>query len=248
MTGHFGGRVAVVTGGAQGIGQATAKALADAGARVASLDVMPQATTSFALPITCDLRDADQVTCAFKEASDEFGPVSLLVNNASVNAYFSAKDMTVDDWEVFFAVDLRAAWLCIRAALPGMAAAGRGAVVNVSSIHAHLTVPGMFPYAAAKAGLLGLTRSLALDLAPSGVRVNAVCPGWVRTAAVEKQLAMSGDPEAALERVLEQQPLGRMAEPREVASVVLFLLSDDASYVNGAAIPVDGGLGAHAHA
>jgi NAD(P)-dependent dehydrogenase (short-subunit alcohol dehydrogenase family) len=246
--GSLSGRVAVVTGGAQGIGQATVEALASSGAAVVSLDLLAEASPSGALAIPCDLRDPDQVVRAFKAVEEDLGYVSLLVNNAGVNAYFDARDMTIEDWETFFAVDLRAAWLCAKAAIPGMVAAGKGAVVNVSSIHAHLTMPGMFPYAAAKAGLLGLTRSLALDLAPLGVRVNAVCPGWVRTNGVERHLAMSDDPQAALQRVLSEQPSKRMAEPSEVASVVRFLLSDDASYINGAAIPVDGGLGAHVHA
>lgn len=246
--GLLAGRVAVVTGGAQGIGEATVRALTSAGARVASLDLLPQTSAPAALAITCDVRDPNQVGHAFGTVARELGPVQLLVNNAGVNAYFDPREMTVEDWEGFFAVDLRAAWLCVRAVLPGMAAAGKGAVVNVSSIHARLTVPGMFPYAVAKAGLLGLTRSLALDLAPFRIRVNAVCPGWVRTPNVDRHLAMSPDPQASLKEVLAQQPFGRMAEPEEVASVVRFLLSDDASYISGAAVPVDGGLGARAYA
>lgn len=248
MSAAFTGSVAVVTGGAQGIGEAVVRSLAGSGARVVSLDVLPQPSSRAALALVCDVRDPDQVADAFQVVEKELGPVSLLVNNAGVNAYFGVEDMTVAQWEAFFAVDLRATWLCTRAALPGMAVVGSGAVVNVSSVHALLTVPGMFPYAAAKAGLLGLTRSLALELAPMRVRVNAVCPGWVRTATVQMHLARSDDAEAALAKVLAQQPWGRMAEPEEIASVVRFLLSDEASYINGAAIPVDGGLGAHVHA
>lgn len=248
MTGALSGRVAVVTGGAGGIGQAMVEALADGGARVASLDIQPQAETPVSLPIACDLRDPDQVSRAFEEVERQLGPVMLLVNNAGVNAYFDAMEMSVQEWEALFDLDLRAAWLCVKAALPGMVANKTGAIVNIASIHASLTVAGMFPYAAAKAGLLGLTRSLALDLAPLGIGVNAVCPGWVRTPTLERHLGRSPDPQAALDQIVAQQPLGRIAEPREVATVVRFLLSDEASYVTGAAIPVDGGLGAHVHA
>lgn len=242
------GRVAVVTGGTQGIGQATCAALIEAGATVASLDLVAGDASSSTMAIACDLRDPLAIAQAFESVRLDLGPIALLVNNAGVNAYFQATTMTLDEWEEFFAIDLRAAWLCVKAALPSMMELGAGAIVNVSSIHAFLTVPGMFPYAAAKSGLLGLTRSLALDLGRNGIRVNSVCPGWVRTAAVERQLAMAPDRDAGLRQVLEQQPFHRMGEPAEVASVIRFLLSEEASYVNGAAIPVDGGLGAHVHA
>jgi NAD(P)-dependent dehydrogenase (short-subunit alcohol dehydrogenase family) len=129
-----------------------------------------------------------------------------------------------------------------------MLEAGGGAIVNVTSIHAGLTVPGMFPYAAAKAGLEGMTRSLALDYGPRGIRTNAVAPGWVRTELVERQLLRAPDPTKVRNEIDAQQTLGRMAEPREVAQVIRFLLSDDASYINGAVLAVDGGLSARAHA
>lgn len=243
----FDGQVAVVTGGTHGIGRATVQALQAVGATVASLDITP-AAHSEAMSIACDVRDPDEIARAFDLVQRDLGPVTLLVNNAGVNAYFDAAGMATHEWDSFFSLDLRAAWLCTKAALPAMLAAGHGAIVNVASIHANLTTPGMFPYAAAKAGMLGLTRSLALDFGSRGVRVNAVCPGWVRTAAVERQLAMAADPDAALQQVLAQQLSGRMAEPSEIAVVIRFLLSEEASYINAAAIPVDGGLGAHVHA
>ena len=176
------------------------------------------------------------------------GPVDLLVNNAGVNSYSTATEMTVAEWDAFFAVDLRGAWLCSRAVLGDMAARQSGAIVNVSSIHAGLTVPCMFPYAAAKAGIEGLTRGIALDYGRRGIRCNAVAPGWVRTELVERQLDRSGDADAERDQVLQQQPSGRMAQPAEIARVIRFLLSDDASYVNGATLAVDGGLGARVHA
>ncbi len=165
------------------------------------------------------------------------------MNNAGVNAYFDAVAMAEDDWESVFAVDLKAAWMLAKATLPGLIER-RGAIVNMSSIQARLTIEGFFPYAAAKAGLEGLTRSLALDYAPAGVRVNAVAPGYTDTQLVREWLALQPDSRAALENVLARVPLGRIAEPREIAEVVVFLLSERASAITGATIAVDCGLGA----
>jgi NAD(P)-dependent dehydrogenase (short-subunit alcohol dehydrogenase family) len=139
------------------------------------------------------------------------------------------------------ALNLKAAWLCAREVLPGMLASGGGAIVNVASIHARLTARGYFPYGAAKAGLVGLTRSLALEVADRGVRVNAVSPGWTSTEPVAAALA--SDP-AERERILGAHPLGRIAEPAEIAAVICFLASDAASFVTGAEWAVDGGFGA----
>ena len=142
-----------------------------------------------------------------------------------------------------FAVDLKGAWLCAKHALRPMKRAGRGSIVNIASIHATLTMAGMFPYAAAKSGLVGLTRSLALDYAPLGIRVNAVLPGWTRTRLVEEWFAMQPDPGAAERHVLAVHPLRRIATPAEVANLVAFVASDEASAVTRAALAVDCGLG-----
>ena len=141
-----------------------------------------------------------------------------------------------------FAVDLKAAWMLAKALLPQLIER-RGAIVNISSIQARLTLHGFFPYAAAKAGLEGLTRSLALDYAPAGVRANAVAPGYTDTYLVQEWLSLQDDPAATLESVLANIPLGRMATPREIGNVVAFLLSDRASAITGATIAVDCGTG-----
>jgi NAD(P)-dependent dehydrogenase (short-subunit alcohol dehydrogenase family) len=142
-----------------------------------------------------------------------------------------------------FAVDLKGAWLCAKHVLPSMRERRRGSIVNIASIHANLTIAGMFPYAAAKSGVVGLTRSLALDSAPYGIRVNAVLPGWTRTHLVEEWFAMQPDPGAAEESVLKAHPLGRIASPAEIANLVAFVASDEASAITGASLAADCGLG-----
>jgi len=238
-------QVVVVTGGSRGIGAAVVDELARCGSRVAVLDRDPLETKAVALALQCDVSDEHAVAASFSEVRRQLGEVGYLVNNAGVNAYSDAARMTSEEWDSFFAVDLKAVWLCARAALVDLVQRGHGAIVNISSIHARLTVPGMFPYAAAKAGVEALSRNLALDYGRRGIRTNAVAPGWVRTELVESHLDRA---ELSGAQIESEQPLGRMAEPIEIARVVRFLLSDDASYINGATIAVDGGLGARVQA
>jgi NAD(P)-dependent dehydrogenase (short-subunit alcohol dehydrogenase family) len=171
------------------------------------------------------------------------GTLDLLVNNAGVNAYYDPAEMTEAQWDRTFAIDLKGAWLCVKHALGPMKRAARGSIVNIASIHAVLTIRGTFPYAAAKTGIVGLTRSLALECAPFGVRVNAVLPGYTRTRLVEEWLTTQPDPGEAERRALQSIPLGRMATPAEIANVVAFVASDEASAMTGASISADGGLG-----
>lgn len=236
--GRLAGRSMLVTGGAQGIGRAIVEAGVRYGARVGFLDIR-RADIPGARFIEADITDEAAVRAAFERA----GPVEVLVNNAGRNTYFDAETMTPAEWDEVFAVDLKGAWLCVKHALPAMKAARRGSIVNIASMHARLTTAGMFPYAAAKSGLVGLTRSLALDVAPYGIRVNAVSPGYTRTAILDDYFRRSEDPELE-RRVLAVHPLNRVAEPGEIAEVVCFLASDAASFVTGADWAVDGGLGA----
>lgn len=197
-----------------------------------------------AIFVHCDVADGAGVDAAFDQVEHRLGPVHALVNNAGINAEHDPVAMTEADWDRLIAVDLKSAWLCARRAIPGMRASGAGAIVNLSSIHASMTRRGMFPYAAAKAGLVGLTRSLALEVGPDGIRVNAICPGVIRAGLVLERLARAPDPESVEQRMREVHPLGRIGTPEEVASVVAFLISDEASFVSGAAWMVDGGLSA----
>ena len=245
-------RGAFVTGGARGIGRAIVERLLAEGARVVFVDI-DEAEGARAIAemgagervrfLRCDVSSEDEVQTAIGDAVAHLGGLDALVNNAGINSYDDATTMTESDWDRVFAVDLKAAWLCAKHALPALVASGHGAIVNISSIHANLTIPGMFPYGAAKAGLLGLTRSLALDYGPQNVRVNSVCPGYVRTWLVEDWLELQDD--ASVEgRIVELQPLRRIGEPEEVASLVAYLASDEASYISGATLAIDGGLSA----
>ena len=152
--------------------------------------------------------------------------------------------MTESEWESVFAVDLEGAWLCAKHAIPMMRLQGRGSIVNIASLHAFMTTYGMFPYAAAKSGLVGLTRSMALDFGPEQIRVNAIRPGWTRTQLVDEWLQLQPEGAAAEQRVLDQHPLRRMATPAEIANFVSFVASDEASFITGAALVIDGGLSA----
>jgi NAD(P)-dependent dehydrogenase (short-subunit alcohol dehydrogenase family) len=247
------GKIAVVTGGSRGIGRAIVEKFLAEGAKVTFLDVdeaggrqtvrelvVPADTLSFE---RADITREADVRRAMEQVITAHGTIDVLVNNAGVNAYFDATAMTEAEWDAVFGVDLKGAWLCGKHALPAMKKAGRGSIVNVASIHATLTIAGMFPYAAAKSGVVGLTRSLALDYAPLGIRVNAVLPGWTRTRLVDEWFEMQPDPREAERRVMAAHPLRRIATPAEIANLVAFVASDEASAIVGAALAIDCGLG-----
>lgn len=234
------GRTAFVTGGALGIGRATVQRLVEEGCRVAFGDIA-DGEVEGALRVACDVTAEEEIAGAVATVQEQLGPVDILVNCAAVDAGFDAVEMTSEEWDRFFALDLKSLWLCAKHVLPDMRARGVGAIVNVSSIHARLTSAGAFPYAAAKEGVLGLTRSLALDEAPHGIRVAALCPGFTRS---ERIQAWLDDQEPARRRqVQEAHPMGRIGEVEEIAAAIAFLASDDASFITGTVLHVDGGLG-----
>jgi NAD(P)-dependent dehydrogenase (short-subunit alcohol dehydrogenase family) len=246
------GKIAFVTGGARGIGRAIVEKFDAEGATVTFGDVDEQAGRQTEAELSscglrADFRPVDitaegDVERAIAGIVDRHGALDILINNAGVNAYFDATAMTEAEWDGVFAVDLKGAWLCAKYALRSMTRAGRGSIVNIASIHSTMTIRGMFPYAAAKAGLVGLTRSLAVEYAHAGMRVNAVLPGFTRTRLVEEWLATQPDPAAAERQVLHAIPLGQMATPAEIANLVAFVASDEASAITGASLAADGGL------
>lgn len=243
--GRLTGAVVLVTGGAQGIGRAIVEIAIREGAAVAFLDNDTATGTETAAATGAqfhqtDITDESQIRDAVAAIESANGRIDVLVNNAGRNAYFDPVTMTQEEWDAVFAVDLKAAWLMSKYVLPGMKSAGKGSIVNIASIHARMTSIGYFPYAAAKSGLVGLTRNMALDLGPDGIRVNAVSPGFTRTRLVEEWLQMQD--EGAEAAVIDAHPLGRIGTPAEIAEVVCFLASDAASFVTGAEWAIDGGL------
>jgi NAD(P)-dependent dehydrogenase (short-subunit alcohol dehydrogenase family) len=214
---------AVVTGGTRGIGAAIAERLESAGWDVARLG-----------RADADIADREAVTAAFDRVRGERGPILVLVNNAGIRADGLAISMGEDDWASVVDTNLTGAFHCTKAALPDMLRARFGRIVNVSSVVAERANPGQANYVAAKAGLLGLTRTVAREMARKGVTCNAVTPGVIAT---DMTADLNGDLAGTV-------PAGRVGRPEEVAAAVSFLVSDEAAYVNGATLSVDGALGA----
>ncbi len=241
---NLAGRAVVVSGAAAGIGAATATAAAGLGAHVVAVDIDaaglevlqsrlgPGACTA----IVADVTDQDGITHVLEACRSIDRPITGLVNNVGVNNRQPLDDGTREDWETYLGLNLTSTWSLTRGLLDRLLAQPGGSVVNVSSVHGLIGMPGAANYATVKAGLLGFTRQVAAEYGPQGLRANAVCPGLTLT----ERIARRG-----VDDLLDQQQgrllSGRLAEPDEVAAVITFLLTDAASYVTGATVPVDGG-------
>jgi NAD(P)-dependent dehydrogenase (short-subunit alcohol dehydrogenase family) len=234
-----GERVAVVTGGASGIGRATTMRLAADAVRVAVLDLMPGGRDAD-LVLTADVTDPASVAGAFKEILDAFGRIDVLVNNAGVSGSAEATvchETPIEDWDRVMAVNVRGPFLCTRAALPAMLRQGSGHVITIASVAGLVAFPGRCAYTASKGAAVQFTRSLAVDYAAAGIRANAVCPGMVETPMTQWRLdipELRANAEANI-------PLGRVARPEEIADAVALLASDRLAYMTGHTLVVDGG-------
>jgi NAD(P)-dependent dehydrogenase (short-subunit alcohol dehydrogenase family) len=245
----FAGQVALVTGASSGMGLATAQAFAEAGAAVVLADVNEDAlrvateeltgSGHQALGVSCDVSDEAQVAAMVDDAVATFGRLDMAFNNAGIQVPPSdAADEPTENFDRVNAINLRGVWACMKHELRQMRAQGGGAIVNCSSLGGLVGLPGRAAYHASKHGVIGLTRSAALEYAPRGVRINAICPGTFETPMVTDMIAKG---ELDVSEATKNQPIGRLGRAEEIAAAVLWLCSPAASFVVGVALPVDGG-------
>jgi 3-oxoacyl-[acyl-carrier protein] reductase len=239
-------KVALVTGASQGIGRETALALAEAGAKVAVAarneeklaaladEIASKGSVAFAVKM--DVADAEQVKAGFKAVLDKFGKLDILVNNAAITRDGLAMRMKQDDWDAVIRTNLTGAHLCTQQALLTMMRARAGRIINIASVVAQMGNAGQANYVAAKGGLIGLTKAIAMEIASRNVTVNAVAPGFIETPMTDVL------PDKVKEELKTRIPLGRMGTGRDVAAAIVFLASDEAGYITGHVLDVNGGL------
>jgi len=245
-------RVALVTGAGAGIGEGIAECFSEAGASAVIFDIngesavrvkerLAQASGGRCLAIQGDVSNEADVQAAVAQTVKTFGAIDILVNNAGIDVSSSVPEMSTGNWDRVLAVNLKGAFYFSKHVIPVMRQSG-GAIVNISSVHAFASYEHYGAYDAAKAGLLALTRTLALDHGRDRIRVNAICPGYINTPMTEEWFKEQPDPDATLREVLSFHPVGRIGTPRDVAEAALFLVSDASSFISGTYLVVDGAM------
>jgi len=250
MSGRLEGKVAVVTAAGQGIGRAIAERFAAEGAQVIATDLDAGKLSGFtavkALPL--DVRSGEAVAALAREVERDFGGADVLVNSAGFVHHGTVLDCTDDDWDFSFDLNVKSMHRTIRAFLPAMLKKQRGSIVNISSVASSVTgLPNRYVYGASKAAVIGLTKAVAIDFIRQGIRCNAICPGTIESPSLDEriaaQAARSGQSlDAVRQAFVDRQPMGRLGTAQEVASLALFLASDESHYVTGQPHLVDGGL------
>jgi 3-oxoacyl-[acyl-carrier protein] reductase len=239
-------KVALVTGASQGIGRDTALALAEAGAKVAAAARNGEKLTALAgeiaaaggtaLAVKMDVADAEQVKAGFKQVIEKFGRLDILVNNAAITRDGLSMRMKAEDWDAVIRTNLTGAHLCIQQALATMMRARAGRIINIASIVAQMGNAGQANYVAAKAGLIGLTKAIAIEISSRNITVNAVAPGFIETPMTDVLT------DEVKDQLKTRIPLGRMGSARDVATAIVFLASDEAGYITGHVLDVNGGM------
>ena len=249
------GSAALITGAASGIGRGIAQRFLEAGAAVAIFDIDGERARETArelsalgrvLAIEGDVADESHVESAVRQTAAEFGRLDILINNAAIETVGTVEAMSAVEWDRLLAVNLKGCFLFARHSIPVMRRRG-GAIVNISSVHAFISYPATPAYDASKAAMLALTRTMALDHGRDGIRVNAICPGYIDAPLLEKWLETVPDRTQAMADVLRLHPLGRIGTPRDVAEAALFLASPAASFISGATLVVDGAMSVIGH-
>lgn len=242
MSNRFHGRTVVVTGAGSGIGYEMARQFHDEGAYVYAADLTPGSVPPGTTAVRVDVTDADSVAAALAQAVDETGRLDVLCNNAGASSTTDPVSCTVEEWDHTFAVNTRGVFLGTKFALPTMLAQGGGAIVNTASAAGLVGLKDRAAYCASKGAVIAFTRQVAVQYAGTGVRCNAVCPGTVDSPWVARLLAAADDPDTARAGLVARQPMGRLGRPDEVARAALYLASDDAAFITGTELVIDGGL------